>query len=285
MFRQLFAIAVVVLLVGNTQALCPSFFRLVNALVPGTETVDMLINNNVVVSNLAYNSISNYVSVQPGTANIIIRQSGNQQQIATRSFISVPNLAYTVALTGTLNGPTGDLLFSSSPFVFQETLYPPNQATVRGYFHRLAESSAALSFQIRLPSFVSQVYNIQPKTAVAYQETDSGFSTTFSVTTTAGAIYHNSNNLPVQVNTTTNSEILDFFFIGSDSTSTNPTNLQSVQTNVGFDVSSGCTLVSGSTVFSDFSNSPQQSFQPVFCSASAMASGLAFLLAVVALLF
>jgi hypothetical protein len=291
MFRQVVAIALVALLVANAQALCPAFLRLVNAQVPTTETMDMLVNNNVVVSNLAYNSISNYVSVVPGTANIIIRQSGNQQQIATRSFVAVPNLAYTIAVTGTLNGPTGDLLYSSTPFVFQETIYPPNQGTFSGYFHRLAESSSALSFQVEVTGFSSSistltadVYNVQPKTAVKYQETDSGFLTSFSLVTSSNVVYRNSANLPVQLNTTTNSEILDFFFIGNDGTTGNPTNLQAVQTNVAFDASSGCTLVAGSTVYSDVSNQPVSSYQPYYCSASTIASGLAFLLALVALL-
>jgi hypothetical protein len=292
MFRQVVAIALVALLVANVQALCPAFVRLVNAQVPSTETIDLLVNNVVVASNVAYNSVSSYASVKPGTANIIIRQSSNQQQISTRSFVAIPNLAYTVALTGSLNGPTGDLLYSSSPFVFQETIYPPNQGTFTGYFHRLAESSAALSFDIELsgftqsvPTFITEVYDVQPKTAVKYSETDSGFVTSFYLVTSSNTIYRNSANQPLQLNTTTNSEILDFFFIGNDATTTNPTTLQSVQTNVDYDSSSGCTLVAGSTVYSDFSNTPIASYQPYYCSASTIASGLAFLLALVALLF
>jgi len=285
MFRQFVVIALVVLLVSNTQALCPAFIRIVNAIVPNTLSVDLLINNNVVQSNVNYNTVSSYVAVEPGTVNIVVRQSSNAQQIATRSFVAVPNLAYTIAATGPQTGPTGELLFNSSPFVFQETIYPPNQNTFHGYFHRLTEVTQTLDFQIHINGYTSTVQNIQSKTAVGYQEVDSDTFTTFSVVTSTGTVYRNSANQLVQLNTTTNPEILDIFIIGDDSTTANPTQIQQVQTDVGYDASSGCTLVAGSTVFSDISNNPQFSNTPFHCSASTISAGLAFLLAIVALLF
>jgi hypothetical protein len=287
MFRQIVIVALIALLIVNSEALCPSGIRLVNAGVPSPVSVDLVVNNVALATNIGFRSVTRYFSLSPGSKNVVVRQTSSGNQIATRTFIAVPNVYYTVALTGSITGPVGELLFNASPFVYREVIYPPNPGKFRGTFHRLSETTGLRQLSARSIGNNNNVVTpqIQSKTAVYYPELDSG-SVSFTLQTLAGATILNSLNNPVQLNVTINSGVLfDLFDIGDNSNTQNPTQLAQIQSTPAFDANSGCTLVDGIIVLPDNTPVNQVSFTPVFCSASSLATGIAFMLALVALFF
>jgi len=285
MFRQLAIVALIALLFVCSEALCPAGIRIVNAGVPNPVAIDLVVNNVALATNVGFRNVTRYFSLSPGSKSVVIRQTSSQNQIATRSFVAVANVYYTIALTGSLSGPVGELLFSASPFIVHETIYPPNPGKYKGTYHAFSEATALRQLSIRNSGNNVVVPQIQAKTAVYYPEIDSG-SVSFSVQTLNGQNVLNSVNQPVQFNTTLNSGILfDLFNIGDDSNTQNPTSLSATQSSPAFDSGSGCTLVDGIIVLPDNSPVNQVSFSPFFCSASTLATGIAFLLALVALFF
>jgi len=289
MFRQFVVVAFVALLIVNSEALCPSGIRLVNAGVPSPVSIDLVVNNVALATNVGFRSVTRYFSVSPGSKNVVIRGTSSNNQIATASFVAVPNVYYTVALTGSTTGPTGELLFNSSPFVFRENIYPPNPSKFRGTFHRLAEpgnqQNTGRQLSIRQGGNNLVVPNIQQKTAVIYPEVDPG-QVSFTLQTTAGITITNSVSQAEQINTTLSSAILyDIFEIGDNSNTQNPAQLTFISSNPVFDANSCCTLVDGIIVLPNTTPINVVSFTPSFCSASTLATGVAFLLALVALFF
>lgn len=71
----------------------------------GAPNVDILLNGNVVISNVAYASLSDFTTVQAGTYTLTVRQSGT-----TTVLFSLPNVLiergkiYTLYAKGKLNG-------------------------------------------------------------------------------------------------------------------------------------------------------------------------------------
>jgi len=286
MFRQLAIVALIALLFVGSEALCPAVYRIVNAVVPSTSAVDLLVNNNAVVTNVAFRGVSPYVSATPGAVTITVRVSSGGTTLGTRSFVSFPGAAYTIIATGQLTGPVGQLLFSSSVFVFQEDIFPPNPSNFRGVVHRASETSQLVNFYaLNLGNNnITTIYNIVAKTAVAYPEQPTG-SYSFTFTNTTGSILLNSQGANEQLNTTVNSGIIfDLFNIGQNSNNI-PNQIATKTSTPTFDSVSGCVLVDGSVVLPDNSPVNQVSFSPFFCSASTLATGIAFLLALVALFF
>jgi len=287
MFRQVVAIALVALLVVATQGqdTCPSVFRLVNAVVPSTLSIDLLLNNNAVVTNIGYKNVSIYYQVQPGSVTISVRATGTGTIIGTRTIEAAPGVAYTVAATGTLDGDLEELLFDSSPFIFQENIVPPDPNTFKGVFHSLVENDVQATFFVESTTgtfFSVGVFDIDPKVATAYPEVPAG-SYSFSVANNTFFVYANSLDEAIQVNQTLSAgQIFDLFWIGDD-TNEQPSTLTVVSSNSVYDSSSGCNLIDGTSPYP--SNTPiSYSTGPYYCSASTIASGLAFLLAIVALL-
>jgi hypothetical protein len=287
MFRQIVVVALIALLIINSEALCPCGIRIVNAGVPSPASIDLVVNNVALATNIGFRSVTKYFSLSPGSKSVVIRQTSSGSQIATRSFVAVPNVYYTVALTGAISGPVGELLVNTSPFVYRENIYPPNPGKFRGTFHRLSETTGLRQLSVRTQSNTNNVVvpSVQAKTAVYYPEVDSG-SISFTVQNLIGQTVLNSLNNPTQLNTTVNSGVLlDIFEIGDNSNTQNPTQLAQIQSTPAFDSNSGCTLVDGIVVLPDNTPVAQVSFTPVFCSASSLATGIAFLLALVALFF
>jgi len=284
MFRQFVVVALVALLIVNSEALCPSVFRVVNAAVPNTAPVDLLINNNAVVTNVGFRGISRYFSTSPGSVTVSVRATGTGTILGTRSFVAFPGAAYTVVATGTNTGPVGQLLFSSSLFIFQEDIVPPNPNNFRGFIHRSAEQTQNINFAITSGSTSSTIFNIVAKTALSYAEQTAG-AYSFTFLNTTGSTILNSQGAPVQVNTTLSAGTLfDLFNIGDD-TNNIPTQFATITSTPTYDSSSGCILIDGSTVLADNTPINVVSFTPSFCSASTLATGVAFLLALVALFF
>jgi len=274
------------LLVVNSEALCPSGIRFANAYSTTQGQLNLLINNVVLVSNANYRTVSAYASTTPGTKNVVIQTSGSPtNQINSFTFTAVPNVYYTIAITGNLTGPLGELLFDSSPFVFHETVYPPNNNKYRGRFHRLDESSNTRQLAVFVNNArTSLVPGVVAKTAVLYPEVDFG-SVTFTVQSAyTGTPVNNSAGQIQQLTTFVNpGTIYDIFTIGNDAANI-PTEITPSSTTPTYDVNSGCTLATGFVVLPN--NSPVQStYTPYYCSASTLATGIAFLLALVALFF
>jgi hypothetical protein len=294
MFRQFVAIALIALFAANASAICPAVFRLVNAVTPNTAALDLLLNNRVVANNVQYKTVSNYFSILPGVITVSVRATGTGTILSTRQVQAVPGGAYTVAPTGTrVTGPTGQLLFTNTPYIYQEDLMNPTPGTFRGVFHRLNEDDNDIIFQINQGTIFSGVYEVSPKTSTPYPEQLAGSTTfaTYNLTNAAssgvaGVPLTNSLGQNIQLTTTVTSNIIyDLFAIGDDQSNNLPTTLVAKSSVVTFDSNSGCVLVDGSTVFSTTTFIPITSFTPVFCSASTIASGLALLLALVALFF
>ena len=199
----------------------------------------------------------------------------------------LPNVAYTVAATGSLPGPTGELLFNATPFVYRTNIYPPNPGFVRGSLYRLSERPSTIQFQtsfIEAPFYSTVVDDIQPKTAVAYQETRGERFTRFTLLSAQGQTLLNSANAILQINNTLSSgSYVDFFLIGNTNTQ-NPEQFTAYTNRVLYDSASGCSLIQGTNPFPDITNLIV-SFTPVLCLALTIVFGLAFLFALVALLF
>jgi len=295
MFRQLVVFALIGLLVVNSEALCPAVFRLVNAVVPNTSSLDLLINSTpqTSASAISFRGISPYVSTTPGSVTISVRITGTSTLVGnTRTFTSYPGAAYTVAATGSLSGPFNELLYNSSLFIYQEDIFPPNPGNFRGVVHRLSENSqfadfviqGNVTFQNAFTTFTSTIYNITAKTVTAYPELPTG-TYSFTLTNTSGFTFVNVANNAVQLpsNIFSTSNLYDIFEIG-DSTSTNTAiQFTSRTESPTFDSVSGCILVDGSVVLPD--NTNVVTYTPYYCSASTLATGIAFLLALVALFF
>jgi len=287
MFRQVVAIALVALLVANAQAqsTCPSVFRVVNAIVPSTLSVDLLLNNNAVVTNVGYKNVSLYYQVQPGSVTVSVRATGTGTIIGTRTIQAAPGVAYTVAPTGPLNGDVDELLFGTTPFIFQENIIAPNPNTFKGYFHALSENDVQTTFTVlsTTGSFGSGIFDINPKIATAYPELPAG-SYSFTVANNSLFAYVNSANQVIQLNRTlTSGQLFDVFWIGDDQNN-EPSTLTVISSTTSYDTASGCNLVDGTTPYPNNSPVVIYSYGPNYCSASTIASGLAFLLALVALL-
>src|SRR5689334_6087760 len=91
--------------------LCTTKLRVINAAVSTASPVDVIVNGKRVLQNVDFRQASKYVDVVPGNIEVLFVRSGTNSTIAHRTFTGAPNGAYTVAITGTLQGPSGQPLF------------------------------------------------------------------------------------------------------------------------------------------------------------------------------
>jgi len=287
MLRQIVVLFIVAIVISKSNALCPSYVRLVNALVPNPTNLDLLVNGQLIVSAVSFRSASRYFPVRPGNFQVTVRPTGSTTTTFVRTFTSAPNAAYTVAITGPFTGPAGELLYSQTPFVFIENLFPPNRNTYKGTFHRLSESTAVYSLEIITDTYTSGVSNLAIKTSAYYPEQIPG-PAIFNVLS-GGVFVNNSAGIQIQLNDTISAgTVYDLFLIGNDVNNISPQQLASASYNPSFEPVSGCILIDGSFVFPDNTPfTPLTSFQPCppIASASVAAAGLVLVLALVALLF
>jgi len=180
------------------------------------------------------------------------------------------------------------LLYNSTPFIFIENIFPPNQNTYKGTFHRLEESTATEDLEIVTFTYISGISQVVEKTVAYYAEQIPG-PVTFNVLSLSGNQVNNSAGFPLTLNDTVgNNAIYDLFVTGNDVNNINPTELTSAVYLPTLEPVSGCILVDGSSIFPDSTPfTPFYSFQPCppLNSASSMAAGIAILLVLVALLF
>jgi len=285
MSRQLVVVALLALFVISSEALCPSGIRIVNGFVPNPASIDLVINNIALATSVPYGNVTTYFSLTPGSKTVLIRQTSSGNTLVQTTFVAVANVYYTIAYTGATSGPSGELLSPNSPQIFHETIYPPNPNNFRGVFHRLTEGATSRTLSVRNNGNNGLVPSIQQKTAVIYPETTAG-GVSFTLLNAQGTTFTNSIGTAIQFNTTLASGVIfDLFTTGDDSSTANPSHITGIQVSAIFDPTSGCTLSSGIFVLPDNTGSTQVSFTPVFCSASTLASGIAFLLALVALFF
>jgi hypothetical protein len=288
MFRQIVILFIVAFVVSQTTALCPSYVRLVNALVPSPTNLDLLVNGQLIVTGVTFRSTSRYFAVRPGNFQVVVRPTGSTTVTGTRTFTGVPNAAYTIAVTGPFTGPTGELLYTSTPFVFIENIFPPNRNTYKGTFHRLSESTSLYNLEIITDNYVSGVSQVSIKTAAYYPEQIPG-PVIFNVLTVNNSPINNSAGFELQLNDTTSAgTIYDLFLTGNDVNNISPQQLSSASYTPTLEPVSGCILIDGSSIFPDNTPfTPFYSFQPCppVASASTLTVSLAIVLAFIVLLF
>lgn len=157
---------------------CPAKLRVINAAVATASPVDVIVNGKKVLQNVDFRQASKYVNVTPGNIKVVFVQSGTSSAIAQRTFTGAPNSAYTVAITGTLQGPSGQPLFNQSPFVIPEDLTQPNPGKFKGRWYRFSETSAVIDFRISKSSSSNvdetRITDLTPKTAIPYPELTAG---------------------------------------------------------------------------------------------------------------
>jgi len=278
-------IIVALLLISTTQALCPAFIRIVNAFTTNVTSIDFNVNGQVLNSGIAFRTVSSYSAIIPGTTTAYITVSGTSTNIAVRSFVAAPNVAYTVALTGPAPAPSGTLLFPNSPFIFYEQLSLPTPGTYRGTFYRLSETNATVNFEIDQSVYSSVAPYVNTKTSVQYASQQPGFAT-FRMTTLTGATIDNSIGNPEQLSVSVGSEILfDLFLIGDNSNGINPESFSTSENYPSYDQASGCNLLPGVSPYPNPTPTPPVfTFQPC-ASSSSLTVGLSLILIVIALFF
>jgi hypothetical protein len=157
---------------------CPTKLRVINAAVATASPVDVFVNGKKVLQNVDFRQASKYVNVTPGNIKVVFVQSGTSSIIAQRTFKGAPNSAYTVAVTGALQGPSGQPLFNQSPFVIPEDLTQPNPGKFKGRWYRFSETNAVIDFRISKSSnpYVDEarITDLIPKTAIPYPELTAG---------------------------------------------------------------------------------------------------------------
>jgi hypothetical protein len=159
---------------------CPVLLRVLNAANPNAPiSVDLLVNGRTVATSVPFRGASSYVPVRSGSLNVKIVDSSTGALVGKRMFSASPNSAYSIGVTGAFPGPAGQQLYSSSPFVIQEDLSPPNPTKFRGKFYRFSETGAVIDFRAtvaiagQLPENLPDAMRITdliPKTAIAYPE-------------------------------------------------------------------------------------------------------------------
>lgn len=162
----------------SAQFVCPVKLRVINAAVETASAVDIIINGEKVLENVPFRQASQYIDLAPGTMNVDFVEAGTQNQLAHRTFTGASNGAYTVAITGPIQGPSGQPLFNESPFVIQEDLTQPNPNKFKGRWYRFSETNAVIDFRISKSSNPNvdetRLTQLTPKTAIAYPELTAG---------------------------------------------------------------------------------------------------------------
>ncbi|TBR57728.1 hypothetical protein B4U84_17285 [Westiellopsis prolifica IICB1] len=157
---------------------CPTKLRVINAAVGTASPVDVIVNGQKILQNVGFRQASQYVNVTPGNLQVLFVQSGTLSTIASRTFKGAPNSAYTVAITGTIQGPSGQPLFNQSPFVIPEDLTQPNPGKFKGRWYRFSETNAVIDFRISKSSSPNvdetRITDLTPKTAIPYPELTAG---------------------------------------------------------------------------------------------------------------
>ncbi len=160
-------------------ASCPVLMRVINAANPDHPwAVDVSVNGLKVLSNVPFGSASRYVSVSPGNLRVRITKAGTRKLIDSRTFAGAPNNAYSVALTGSLQGPPGKLLFNKSPFVILEDVSPPSPGKFKGRSYILSQTKSVIDLRIIKSDAPdvdrARLVDISSKTWVNYPEMDAG---------------------------------------------------------------------------------------------------------------
>ncbi len=157
---------------------CPTKLRVINAAVGNASPVDVIVNGQKILQNVDFRQASKYVNLKPGNIQVLFVQSGTLSTIASRTFTGAPNSAYTVAITGTIQGPSGQPLFNQSPFVIPEDLTQPNPGKFKGRWYRFSETNAVIDFRISKSSSPNvdetRITDLIPKTAIPYPELTAG---------------------------------------------------------------------------------------------------------------
>jgi len=210
---------------------------------------------------------------------VLVRQSNTLNTVGLRSFSGVANNAYTVAVTGILTGPIGTLLFDSTPFVYSESLTPPNPTKFRGAIHALSEFNNNFTIDVETATTFDYLPLVQPKTVVAYSEIPAG-NVRFTVFNTSGLVYVNSDNVSLIWSDVVPSNLVYDLFIFGDDTTVTPVQISAVTYAPYVDLASGCTLVDGAFVLPDSTPFVFPTFAPCPVISGASATTVFGLLAV-----
>ena len=212
--------------VATQVASCPALVRTINAANPDDPSaVDISINGKQVFSNVPFSQASRYVSVSPGQLYIQIMKAGTKTLVDERRFAAAANTAYSVAVTGSLPGPPGQLLFNKSPFVIPEDLSPPSPGKFKGRWYKLSEMKAVIDLRIAkldTPNISqARLVDVIPKTAVVYPELKAGtYNFNTALPNKSDPIINTAYNPPIRVEIAKAKipagTIFDIFAIGND---------------------------------------------------------------------
>lgn len=263
-------VVVLLLFVCSSQALCPALIRIFHSFeANSTSTVDLVLNGETVVQNIIYGTASKYFGIAPGSYNVIVLLTGTEFEVANVNFTATPGTGYTVAVTGTASGPSGEEIFNQSPFIFITRVLQPNANLFVGTIFRVEESVTTRNLMISKPTYQSLVPYIPAKSATVYPDQVPGV-VLFQLLTLINTTLVNAANQTEKLNTTAVAgSIVDVFVYGDDSNPLTPVTVTAVQSTPTYDSTSGCTLIDGSGILTPIS--PVFSFTP--CSASQL-SGL-----------
>ena len=83
----------------NTRSHKVSSFRVVH-LSPNTPAVDILVNNKILVENLAFKQNTSYVDIAPGSYNIEAVLNSNKESVLVFGAVLKTNRIYTIYIVG-----------------------------------------------------------------------------------------------------------------------------------------------------------------------------------------
>jgi hypothetical protein len=162
--------------------------------------------------------------------------------IATRIFTVQPGAAYTLGVTGALPGPSGQLLYNTSPLVIMEDIRIPNPGNFRGSWYRWSETDLVIDFRayqgglnsVNQTADYMRMRANNPKTVIPYTEMIFGTYSFHPVTLNSTEILVNNNYDPPQSvgifgQVYNQQAIYDFLACGNSLLSTKPNTLRIFQ--------------------------------------------------------
>lgn len=119
---------------------------------PDAPNVDVLVDNSVALSNVAYRAASAYLDVPSGTRNLKVRAAGTSNVVINADVPLVAGNAYTVLATGRVA--------SIAPLVLQDNLTLPASGNIK--LRLVHGSPTAGNVDIYVTAPTADITNIQP---------------------------------------------------------------------------------------------------------------------------
>jgi hypothetical protein len=168
-------------------AACPAYLRVVHSYNPVAGDMpryDVWVNGRRRWMNVSFRSVTPYIEVPKTTIEVGIRPVGNRGAFLQSVKFPATSSAYTVGFTGPLQGPIGQVLRNTSPFVNDDNVRVPNPGRFYGLWYRWSETNLNIDFRAvagnpnltevaNAPDAMRLVAN-DPKTVIPYPELRNG---------------------------------------------------------------------------------------------------------------